>query len=51
MLFAVPLTAIFGAWLEGHPLVHLGGLSIGAPFGALRRLGGVLDELESSLTA
>jgi cytochrome b561 len=34
LLFAVPLTAITGAWLEGHPLTLLGGLEI-AP--ALRR--------------
>ena len=26
LLFAVPLTAIAGAWLEGHPLTLLGGL-------------------------
>jgi cytochrome b561 len=25
LLFAVPLTAITGAWLEGHPLTWLGG--------------------------
>lgn len=28
MLFAVPLTAITGAWLEGHPLTLLGGIEI-----------------------
>lgn len=28
LLFAVPLTAITGAWLEGHPLTLLGGLEI-----------------------
>ena len=28
LLFAVPLTAISGAWLEGHPLTLLGGWSI-----------------------
>jgi len=28
LLFAVPLTAVFGAWLEGHPLTLLGGWSI-----------------------
>lgn len=30
LLFAVPLTAIAGAWLEGHPLMLLGGWSIPA---------------------
>jgi cytochrome b561 len=28
LLFAVPLTAAFGAWLEGHPLTLLGGWSM-----------------------
>ena len=28
LLFAVPLTAITGAWLEGHPLTLLGGLQV-----------------------
>jgi cytochrome b561 len=39
LLFAVPLTAILGAWLEGHPLAYLGGLEIGAPFAASHELG------------
>lgn len=28
LLFAVPLTAVAGAWLEGHPLTLLGGLQV-----------------------
>ena len=28
LLFALPLTAITGAWLEGHPLTLLGGVKI-----------------------
>jgi cytochrome b561 len=28
LMFALPLTAITGAWLEGHPLTFLGGLEI-----------------------
>jgi len=28
LLFAVPLTAVAGAWLEGHPLTLLGGAEI-----------------------
>jgi cytochrome b561 len=28
LMFAVPLTAIAGAWLEGHPLTLLGGLQV-----------------------
>jgi cytochrome b561 len=31
LLFAVPLTSITGAWLEGHPLTLLGGVEV-APF-------------------
>lgn len=39
LLFAVPLSAILGAWLEGHPLAYLGGLEIGAPLAASHDLG------------
>ena len=39
LLFAVPLTAILGAWLEGHPLAYLGGLQVDAPFAASHELG------------
>ncbi len=28
LLFAVPLTAIVGAWLEGHPVAFIGGFQI-----------------------
>ncbi len=31
LLLAVPLTAIAGAWLEGHPLTLLGGFRIASP--------------------
>jgi cytochrome b561 len=31
LLLAVPLTAITGAWLEGHPLTLLGGVQIPPP--------------------
>ena len=31
LLFALPLTAIMGAWLEGHPLTLLGSLTVPAP--------------------
>ncbi len=31
LLFAVPLTAIAGAWLEGHALSWLGGIEIASP--------------------
>ena len=39
LLFAVPLSAILGAWLEGHPLGYLGGLSIDPPFSPSHQLG------------
>jgi cytochrome b561 len=39
LLFAVPLSAILGAWLEGHPLAYLGGLEIAAPFAPSHDLG------------
>ncbi len=39
LLFAVPLTAIAGAWLEGHPLTLLAGLQIAPPLGKSHDLG------------
>jgi len=32
LMFALPICAVTGAWLEGHPLTMLGGVRIG-PFG------------------
>ncbi len=39
LLFAVPMTAIAGAWLEGHPLTLLAGLEIQSPVGMAHDLG------------
>jgi cytochrome b561 len=39
LLFAVPLTAIAGAWLEGHPLTLLGGLQLASPLAMSHDLG------------
>jgi len=39
LLFAVPSTAILGAWLEGHALATLGGLEIGPPIAESHELG------------
>jgi cytochrome b561 len=39
LLFAVPMTAIAGAWLEGHPLTLLGGLYIDPLIGKSHDLG------------
>ncbi len=49
LLFAVPLTAMSGAWLEGHPLAYLGGLSIGAPFAASHEIGSTLATIHGWL--
>ena len=49
LLFAVPLSAIFGAWLEGHPLAYLGGLSIAAPFAASHDLGSTIATIHTWL--
>lgn len=49
LLFAVPLSAILGAWLEGHPLTYLGGLSIDAPFAASHELGSTIATIHTWL--
>lgn len=49
LLFAVPLTAILGAWLEGHPLAYLGGLEIGSPIAASHDAGTTLAEIHGWL--
>jgi cytochrome b561 len=49
LLFAVPLSAILGAWLEGHPLAYLGGLSIAAPVPASHELGATIATIHTWL--
>lgn len=49
LLFAVPMTAILGAWLEGHPLTLLAGIEIAPVVGESRALGGKLAELHTWL--
>jgi cytochrome b561 len=39
LLFLVPLTAIFGAWLEGHPLTLLLGIKVAPLLGPAHALG------------
>jgi len=39
LLFALPLTAISGAWLEAHPLTLLGGVTIPSPLPESHALG------------
>jgi cytochrome b561 len=49
LLFAVPLSAILGAWLEGHPLACLGSLSIDSPFAASHELGSEIATIHTWL--
>jgi len=49
LLFAVPVTAIAGAWLEGHPLSWLGGIEIAPPFGPSHGAGATLAWLHGWL--
>ena len=49
LLFAVPLTAILGAWFEGHPLTLLAGLQVHAPFGMAHPVGVVLATIHTWL--
>jgi cytochrome b561 len=39
LLFAVPLTAVAGAWLEGHPLTLLGAVTVAPPWPESHALG------------
>lgn len=49
LLFAVPLTAISGAWLEGHSLTLLGGVVISAPVAESHALGATIAEVHTWL--
>ncbi len=49
LLFAVPLTAISGAWLEGHGLTLLGGVVIAAPVAESHALGATIAEVHTWL--
>jgi len=49
LLFAVPLTAILGAWFEGHPLTLIAGLQIHAPFGISHQTGAVIASMHTWL--
>ena len=50
LLFAVPLTAVAGAWLSGHPLTLLGGLDLAPGLKAAPALGHQLSELHGLLS-
>jgi len=49
LLFAVPLTAIAGAWLEGHPLTLLAGIEISPRLGMAHGAGALISELHGLL--
>ena len=49
LMFALPLTAITGAWLEGHPLTLLGGLEIAPWFGESHDLGAQMASIHGWL--
>lgn len=49
LLFALPLTAISGAWLEGHPLTLLGGLVLPSMLRESHELGSTIAEIHTWL--
>jgi cytochrome b561 len=49
LLFAVPLTAITGIWLEGHPLTLLAGVSILPMFATSHSTGETIMEIHTWL--
>jgi cytochrome b561 len=49
LLFAVPLTAVAGAWLAGHPLTLLGGIDVPSWVGEAHDPGVTLAELHGWL--
>ena len=49
LLVLVPLTAIGGAWLEGHPLTLLGGLAVPPPMAAAHATGEQIARLHPLL--
>ncbi len=49
LLFAVPLTAITGAWLEGHPLTLLTGVEIPTLVGKSHDVGATIANIHAWL--
>jgi cytochrome b561 len=49
LLFALPLTAISGAWLEGHPLTFLGGWEIASPLALSHDAGASIAKIHTWL--
>lgn len=49
LLLAIPLTAIFGAWLEGHPLTLLGNVRIGPLLAEAHDVGSAIASIHTWL--
>lgn len=49
LLFALPFTAISGAWLEGHPLTLLAGAEIASPFATSHYAGAAIATIHTWL--
>ncbi len=49
LLFALPFTAITGAWLEGHPLTLLAGLKIAPVLGTSHAVGAIIATIHTWL--
>jgi cytochrome b561 len=49
LLFALPLTAIAGAWLEGHPVTLLAGVEIPSPLGLSPDVGATIAKIHTWL--
>jgi len=49
LMFALPITAISGAWLEGHPLTLLGGIEIAPPIAPSHAVGETIAEIHGWL--
>jgi cytochrome b561 len=49
LLLAIPLTAVSGAWLEGHPITLLGNVRIGPPLAEAHALGSAIASIHTWL--
>ena len=49
LLFAIPITAIAGAWLEGHPLTLLAGVQIPSLLGTSHDVGATIAKIHTWL--
>jgi cytochrome b561 len=49
LLLALPITAIFGAWLEGHPLTLLGNIRVAPPLAEAHDLGSTIAAIHTWL--